>query len=76
MSSERKFNSAEIHAMLKLNEQHYSETKISEIINKSGKVIVNLLQDPDNYAERKSCGRLQCLTARGKTCYNTCCRKS
>ena len=62
--------------ILKLNEERYSKT-----VNRSGKVIMNLLKDPDNYGERQSCGRLQCLTARDNTHiaskldYETNCRK-
>ena len=63
MDCGRKLNPAEIHAILKLNEEHYSVTKIAKIINRSRKVIVNLLEDSDNYGERKSYGRRQCLTA-------------
>ena len=42
---------------LKLNEEHYSVTKVAEIVDESRKMMVNLLKDPNNYGERKSCGR-------------------
>ena len=56
---------SEIHMILKLNEKHYSATKIVKTINKNHKVIMNLLKDFDNYG-KKSCGRPQCLTTQNK----------
>ena len=56
----------EIHAISILNEEHYSVTKIAKAVNRIRKVTINLLKDPDNYGDRKSCGRPQCLTARDK----------
>ncbi|KAK1125526.1 hypothetical protein K0M31_005885, partial [Melipona bicolor] len=61
MGRARKLTPAEVHTVLKLNEEHYSVTKIA----RNRKVIENLLKDPDNYGERKNCGQPQ-LTIRDK----------
>ncbi|CAD1475991.1 unnamed protein product, partial [Heterotrigona itama] len=66
MGRGKRLNPTEIQVILKLNEQHCSVTKIAKTVNRSRKVITNLLKDPDNYGRRKSCGRPQCLTARDK----------
>ena len=43
-----------MHATLKLNEEYYSVTKVARAVNRSRKVITNLLKDPDNREERKT----------------------
>ena len=57
MDRGEKLYPTEVHAILKLNEERYSVTKIAKLINKSREVIVNLLKDSNNYEKRKSCGR-------------------
>ena len=66
MDRGEKLYPTEVHAILKLNEERYSVTKVAKLINKSRKVIVNLLKDSNNYEKRKSCGRSRWLTARDK----------
>ena len=41
-------------------------TKVAKTVNRNRKVTMNLLKDSDNYGQRKSCGRSQCLTVRDK----------
>ena len=64
MGRERKLDAAEIHTILKLNEERSSVAKIAETVSGSRKVDVNLLKD--NYGKGQSCGRLQCPTGRDK----------
>ena len=47
-----------MYTTLKSNEEHYFATKIARTVNRSRKVMENVLKDPDNYEERKNCGRL------------------
>ena len=61
MGRGRKLTLAEIRTILKLNEEHYSVTKIAGTVDKNRKVIGNLLKDPDNYENRKNYGRLQLI---------------
>ena len=65
MDRARKLTPAEIHTILKLNEEHCSVTKTARTVNRSRKAMESVLKDPDNYEERKSCGRPQ-LTTRDK----------
>ena len=58
MDCVRKLTSAKMYTTLKSNEEHYFATKIARTVNRSRKVMENVLKDPDNYEERKNCGRL------------------
>lgn len=44
MDRGRKLNPVEMRAILKLNEEHYSATKIAKTIDKSRKVTMSLLK--------------------------------
>ena len=66
MDREKKLNLAEIHTILKLNEEHYSVTKMVKTVDRSDKTTMNLLKNPDNCAKIKNCGRLQYLAAQDK----------
>ena len=66
-----KLYSAEVHAILKLNEERYSVTKVAKLINKSRQATMNLLKDSDNCGESKSCERSRRLRARKRVASNS-----
>ncbi|XP_076657166.1 uncharacterized protein LOC143361560 [Halictus rubicundus] len=66
MGRGERLNERQIHTILKLSEEPYSVTKISKVVNRSRKVIINLLKNPENHGKKKGSGRPQSLTARQK----------
>lgn len=62
----KKIHPTEAHAILKLNKERYSVTKIVKIVDRSGKVTINLLKEFDNCGKIKSRERSLRLIVRDK----------
>ena len=63
MGRGEKLHPTETHAILKLNKERYSVTKIAKIVKRSLKVTINLLKDFDNCGKSKSRERSLCLSS-------------
>lgn len=57
---------SEIDRILLLSSEKYSITKIAKLVNRSRKVVRNLLKDPKNYGKKKSTGRPRATIEREK----------
>ena len=55
---------SEIDRILILSSEKYSVTKIAKLVNRSRKVVRNLLKDPKNYGKKKSTGQPRAITER------------
>jgi transposase len=66
MGRGKKLTDSEIHSILLLSKENFSVSKIARIVNRSRKVIINLLRNPQTYGKKKRPGRPTALTVREK----------
>lgn len=66
MGRGNKLNESEIRKIIELKNQNLNVSQIAKIVNRSRKVVYNLLKDPENYGKKKSSGRPPTLSERNK----------
>lgn len=64
MGSRKNLNEYNIHTVFELNEEMYTAIQISKVVNRSRKVIMSLVKNPENCEKKKSSERPQSLITR------------
>lgn len=66
MDQWKALNKSESNRLLILQSENYSISKIAKLLNRSHKVILNLLKDSKNYGKKKTIGQPGALIERQK----------